>query len=189
MTKPRKLDINYRVYTMLVIRQRLPYLLFGLLVFVISAYFIFSNFIIRKYSSKKSTTQKHVVTTRIKYTVREGEDLWQIAEKHYGSGYNAYDIARANNLVEPYILNEGQVLVIPSVAKRSPTKGDLTPAAASTSEPTIQESEYIVQPGDYLFLIAQKSYGDGNLMWKIIEANNIPSPYNIEAGQKLLIPR
>ena len=130
------------------------------------------------------TSPKNVIK---QYVVLAGEDLWQIAEKNYGSGFNAYDIAQANNLKEPYILQAGQTLLIPSVAKRFPTQGSITPVSASQSG--ITGKTYVVKEGDFLFQIAQEAYGDGNLVQKIIDANNISEPYTIEIGQKLIIPR
>lgn len=189
MKKGKELEINYRAYTLLIIRQKLPFFLLGLVVFSTLSYFIFSRVIIRTPAQKKSGQAKNVKDSVKKYTVAEGEDLWQIAEKHYGSGFNAYDIAKANNLKEPYILQEGQTLVIPDVKKRSPTQGELTPEAATAEQVTLTDINYTVQEGDYLFDIAQRAYGDGNLMNRIIDANQIPYPYDIAVGMQLTIPR
>lgn len=186
MKRVKKLDINYKVYTALLIRQKLPYLLVGLVVILSVFFIIFKKTIIRNIFQKKvSVTSSKFVEKQ--YVVLPGEDLWQIAEKHYGSGFNAYDIAQANGLKEPYILRPGQELIIPSVAKRFPTQGDIAPV--STNQRGMIGKTYIVQEGDYLFQIAEKAYGDGNLVNKIIDANKISEPYTIEVGQKLLIPQ
>ncbi|OGK62374.1 hypothetical protein A2334_02880 [Candidatus Roizmanbacteria bacterium RIFOXYB2_FULL_38_10] len=190
MKENKRLDINYKAYTRLVIRQKLPFFVVGVSVFILTFTIIFSKFIIGRQTNSNKTTNNQKNKQKIKkYIVEEGEDLWQIAEKNYGSGYNAYDIAQANNLKEPYILIKGQQLVIPSVPKRFPTQGEITPTAASTGQVTLTNNTYVVQPGDYLFLIAQKIYGDGNMMRRIIEANKISEPYNVEVGQTLTIPR
>ncbi len=189
MKKGKELEINYRAYTLLIIRQKLPFFILGIVVFSTLSYFIFSRVIIRKPAPRKTNTAKSTKEHVKKYTVLEGEDLWQIAEKHYGSGFNAYDIAKANNLKEPYILQEGQTLLIPDVRKRSPTQGELTPEASSTEQVTLTDINYTVQEGDYLFDIAERAYGDGNLMNRIIEANQIPYPYDIAVGMQLTIPR
>ena len=189
MRKIKELEINYKAYTLLLIRQKLTFFIFGVLLTTVVGLIIFNKFIIRNLSAKNN---KEILTSEEKirkYIVQEGEDLWQIAEKNYGSGFNAFDIALSNNLKEPYILQKGQILIIPSVTKRSPTKGDITEPAPSTNKVTLKDSSYIVQEGDYLFQIAEKAYGDGDMMQRIIDANNIPPPYNIEVGQKLLIPR
>lgn len=189
MKKGKELEINYRAYTLLLLKQKLPLLLFGLTITFGGIYLIFKSNIIRTNTNKaevKKTAPKAQTKT---YFVEEDEDLWQIAEKHYGSGFNAYDIAKANGLKEPYILQKGQVLIIPDVTKRSPTQGELTPEAASTERVLETDILYTVEEGDYLFDIAQRAYGDGNLMQRIIDANAIPYPYDISVGMQLTIPR
>jgi len=50
---------------------------------------------------------------------------------------------------------------------------------------------YTVQPGDTLYLIAQKFYGDGNLWNLIYDANRNalgPNPNHIQVGMVLVIP-
>jgi len=189
MRKVKELEINYQAYTLLLLRQKLPYFLYGLIVICFISFFIFKRFIISNHPLKKQDVVQQKKNKVNVYVVKEGEDLWQIAEKNYGSGYNAFDIAKANNLKEPYVLQKGQSLLIPSVAKRFPTQGDISDTASSTTQVTLKGSMYVVQEGDYLFQIAEKAYGDGNMMQRIIDANNIPPPYNIEVGQKLNIPR
>lgn len=188
MNRGKKLEINYRAYTLHLIRQKLPYLLIGICIVAVLAFSISRKYIISRKPSLKSAPKTTTISQK-KHTVQEGEDLWQIAEKEYGSGFNAYDIAKANSLGEPYILQAGQVLLIPDVKKRFPTHGEITESAASTTQVTITGTSYTVQEGDYLFSIAERVYGDGNLMGKIIDANKIPAPYNIEVGQVLQIPR
>ena len=48
------------------------------------------------------------------YTVVSGDCLWNIAYRHYGSGAKFTAIAAANGLKDPYLINIGQVLVIPA---------------------------------------------------------------------------
>ena len=43
-----------------------------------------------------------------------GDCLWNIAYRHYGSGAKFTMIAEANGLKAPYLINIGQVLVIPA---------------------------------------------------------------------------
>lgn len=47
------------------------------------------------------------------YTVVQGDDLWNIALKEYGTGYKWTDIAAANKLTDPNIIHPGNVLVMP----------------------------------------------------------------------------
>ncbi|MEV6767561.1 LysM peptidoglycan-binding domain-containing protein [Nocardia sp. NPDC051030] len=47
---------------------------------------------------------------------------------------------------------------------------------------------YTVEPGDTLWAIAERFYGDGNRYQQIADANGIPDPDSINAGQVLTIP-
>ncbi len=52
-------------------------------------------------------TEKH-------YSVVAGDDLWSISQKEYnGNGYRWVDIAKANHLTNPDIINAGNVLIVP----------------------------------------------------------------------------
>lgn len=144
------------------------------------------------------------------YTVQSGDNLWKIAEKHYGSGYNYVDIQQANSLNDPDGLAEGQKLVIPSVepkketgamAQAQPTKalqpteapaqptpeGDIS-AAATERKQEESVTEYTVTEGDNLWKISEKVYGDGYGWVRIAEVNNIPNPDKIPVGMKMQIP-
>ena len=48
------------------------------------------------------------------YTVVSGDCLWNISYHFYGSGAKFTRIASANGLKPPYLINIGQVLVIPA---------------------------------------------------------------------------
>ncbi|MFH7027603.1 MAG: LysM peptidoglycan-binding domain-containing protein [Heteroscytonema crispum UTEX LB 1556] len=113
------------------------------------------------------------------YVVRQGDDLSKIAERAYGDGSIFTFIYEANKNVigpNPGSLFPGQILYIPIL----PTNTRPTPG-----------KEYIVLPGDYLFLIAERAYGDGNRFMEIYEANRDvigPDPTVLVPGQRLRIP-
>lgn len=174
---------DYKKALLIILKERFPSFLLGLFITSYLAYFALTTIGIKKETAKvkENTVRFESVKT---YTVKLNDDLWSIAETMYGSGYNAEDIARANKLSEPYTLTENQILLIPSISPKTPTTGELTEKAIQTE----RAKEYTVQPGDYLWQIAEKLYGDGNQMGKLIDANNIPYPYNVEEGQILLIP-
>jgi nucleoid-associated protein YgaU len=47
------------------------------------------------------------------YTIEKGDNLWQIAVRAYGDGYQWTKIAKANNLTNPGVINVGNSLSIP----------------------------------------------------------------------------
>lgn len=123
------------------------------------------------------------------YTVKTGDDLWNIAQKEYGSGYNWVDIANANNLTMPNILFVGTKLTLPKVAPKLAT----TPSQASNmtiAGPKISGSTYTIQHGDNLWNIAVRAYNDGYQWTKIAKANNLTqNPGLIHSGNTIKIPR
>lgn len=60
-----------------------------------------------------ATGQVSSATTDKKYTVSKGDFLWKIAVMQYGNGYKWVDIARANNLRNPNVIHQGNVLILP----------------------------------------------------------------------------
>lgn len=47
------------------------------------------------------------------HTVVKGDTLWKIAQRYYGNGSRYPEIAKANNISNPNIINVGQKLLIP----------------------------------------------------------------------------
>jgi putative chitinase len=47
------------------------------------------------------------------YIIQKGDSLWDIAIRAYGDGYKWVEIAKANNLSNPDIINIGNVLKLP----------------------------------------------------------------------------
>lgn len=121
------------------------------------------------------------------YTVKKGDNLWMIAEKQYGSGYNAVDIAKANKIKNPDIIEVGSVFTIPAVKAKKPTKGII--AQAKTTAVTIKEDKYTVKTGDILWNIALQAYGDGYQWIKIARENKLSNPDVIHKNNILTIPR
>lgn len=121
------------------------------------------------------------------YTVRQGDDLWNIAEKFYQSGYNWVDIAKANNLSDPSTIHVGNVLVIPSVTPGAKTVTPTPTQVAQTN--AISGNTYTVEKGDDLWHIAVRAYGNGYKWVDIAKANNLSDPSLIFSGNVLTIPR
>ncbi|MBP6473448.1 MAG: LysM peptidoglycan-binding domain-containing protein [Chloroflexi bacterium] len=99
------------------------------------------------------------------YIVQPGDNLFRIGQKF---GVSWVQIAEANGLINPNQIVAGQTLKIP-VNAPGPTP----------------EFTHVVKFGETIFGIAAQ-YG---VPWlAIAEANDIPSPYVIFAGQALIIP-
>lgn len=176
------------------VQKKYPYLLLGLTVLLvvylaISGFMSKSNLKLFQVNNKKTETKQQEVATneQKKYVVKAGDDLWDIAEATYGSGYNAYDIAKANNLSDPNLIEVDQTLVLPSLNPKEPTKGEV--AMEKTGQVTITGAQYTIVQGDYLWKIALDAYGDGYAWSKIAQANNLADPNIIHAGNTLIIPR
>lgn len=126
-----------------------------------------------------------------KITVEKGEHLWMLAEKHYGSGYNYVDIAKANNLDTSKPLAVGQELVLPKVAviELATETVAATPTPEVMVDNKIEGDSYKVVKGDYLWDIAVRAYGDGYKWTQIAKDNSITHPDYIEVGLELKLTR
>jgi nucleoid-associated protein YgaU len=139
----------------------------------------------------KEDGKKYPAELAEKVTVEKGDNLWKIAEKQYGSGYNWVDIAKENGLKNAGQIEVGQELKLPKTAIIMPEKAVVaTVAPAEKAEPaTISGDSYTVVKGDHLWSIAVRAYGDGYKWVEIAKANEIAHPNYIEVGQVLKLPR
>lgn len=126
-----------------------------------------------------------------KHTVVAGEHLWGIAEKYYQSGYNWVDIAQANNLANANVISEGMELTMPEVAAKTNTVDTIAQAQAPPAGEPITGESYTVVPGDHLWGVAVRTYGDGYQWTKIWNANksSVKNPNLIYPDQNLMLPR
>lgn len=114
-----------------------------------------------------------------KVTVESGDDLWSLAERYYGSGYNWVDIAKANDLTNANYLEVGQELSMPKAPVITIDKPRMD----------IEGDSYTVVKGDNLWNIAVRAYADGYRWTEIAAANSLLNPNYIEIGQDLRLPR
>lgn len=143
-----------------------------------------------------------------KYTVKQGDTLFLIAEKYYKDGYKYTEIGKNNNLANADAIEVGQVLEIPklevAVAETpATTPQNVVPAGEKGAEmgtgtgggnttiwgSKIEGNSYTVVEGDWLSKIAARAYGDIQSYKKLAETNNIQNPDLILPGQVLKIPR
>lgn len=191
IAKRRSVTVNYKNLVLAVIKENYFYLFLGFLIVItiaiISAlWFIKANKSIVSDKKTKQKAQASLSQTR-NYIVQEGDNLWKIAELAYGSGFNAVDIAKINNIADPNLIRIGQKLVLPVVQARTPTRTDL--AITQTKKVTFTGDNYLVKEGDYLWKIAIEVYGDGYAWTKIANANNLINPDLIYPKSVLAIPR
>lgn len=120
-------------------------------------------------SQQTENTQNVQNISESKYTVKEGDTLFAIAEKYYNDGSKFEELAKNNNIFNPDLIEAGQILNI--------AKTDIT------------GDTYTVAEGDWLSTIAGRAYGDIYAFEKIAQANNIQNPDILEPGMVLKIPR
>ncbi len=166
-------------------------LFLGAVVVVVALVLVFS-FLRGKSNQTQQTTstsvtpEEQVVNGKVVpkiYTVKEGEDLWHIAQSLYGSGYNWVDLAQGNNLINPSVITVGAKLTIPNVKAKTPTSDEVAQANS------IKGTSYTVAYGDYLWDIALRAYGDGFKWVEIAKANNLANPNLVHPGNVLKLPR
>ncbi len=136
-----------------------------------------------------------------KYTVKEGDTLFLIAQKYYNDGYQYQKIIEENKLPDENLISVGQVLDIPKIEIKSSVEaspsssivpGEIGQGGAINQTiwgERISGDTYTVQVDDWLSKIAGRAYGDPMAYQKIADANNISNADLIEVGMTLKIPR
>lgn len=218
MARPKKTANNYlsRIETEIQSNQSKLNMILGALIVLVVGILVFNYFNRSKpaLGPAQNTTPEggDVSPDNLpgKYTVKEGDTLFTIADKYYQDGYKFEEIAKANNMTDPNNLETGQILEIPKLGASAPS---VTPSPTPTPEATSQPEEmsappvsetpsmdtnwgpkisgtsYTVVEGDWLSKIAGRAYGDIFAYKKLAEVNHIPNPDLIEPGMVLVIPR
>lgn len=147
-----------------------------------------------------------------KYTIKEGDTLFAVAEEYYNDGFKYTEIAKVNNINDVNTITAGQVIEIPKLEGETTVATSPTPTATPESTPTplaspaienqgtsevtktdfgpaIKGNSYTVIEGDWLSTIAARAYGDVLAYTKLAQANNIVNPDYITPGMVLTIPR
>ena len=181
-------------------------LVLGALIILVIGILVFNYFNKSKASlgpAQQTESEQDVSPNKLpgKYTVKEDDTLFSIADKYYQDGYKYAEIAKANNLANPDQIETGQVLDIPKVspqptASAEPQDQTQTTEALGTGGgnetiwgPKIDGDKYTVAADDWLSTIAGRAYGDIYSFDKIAKANNLTNPDLIEPGTILTIPR
>ena len=103
-----------------------------------------------------------------KYTVKDGDTLFLIAEKYYKDGEKFTEIAKANNLSDVNTLEVGQALEIPKLADvqamatpTTTTQPTASPEASASPAPTASAAP-VVEPTPAQDPPAELAVGGGN---------------------------
>jgi nucleoid-associated protein YgaU len=200
-----------RLLSQLQLDQSYLSLVLGLIIVIIAGFLVFNYFnnkpSLGPAQQSEEQAQMDVEPENLpgKYTVKEGDTLFDIAQKYYNDGYKFTEISKANNIDNENSIVAGQVLEIPKleddIAKITPTE-TVTPTPTETEVlatggaenqtiwgEKISSDKYTVVAGDWLSKIAGRAYGDMLAYNRIAEANNIANPDLIEPGTVLNIPR
>lgn len=119
-----------------------------------------------------STENSEPVRTII---IQPGDTLTALAQRHYGSADRVREIAEANHLSNPDRIMAGASLILPALPE----------PPQSSAEDTVT---VVVRPGDTLWHISGRVYGDESLFPAIASANGIANPHRILPGTTLSIP-
>lgn len=112
------------------------------------------------------------------YTVQRGDTLYSIARRF---GTSVYALARANHIVNPWYIREGQTIIVcPGYGYKPPI-----PVPYYGYAKPHHGRRYVVKPGDTLFSIALRY---GTSPYAIAYANHLASTALIYPGQVLVIP-
>ena len=116
------------------------------------------------------------------HIVQPNQNLHQIAHIYYNNPSAWQQIAQANNLDNPDIIQINQELTIP---KYQPIGQILT----GVSIKAILGDHYIIEPNDTLWHISERAYGTPFRYNQIAAFNNLSNPDHIQPGWILQIPR
>jgi cell wall-associated NlpC family hydrolase len=131
----------------------------------------------------KASKHKHLIakkTTPKKYTVKSGDTLSTLAQKHHTT---VEALRKANNLKTGQYLKLGQALTIP--ASTTAKKSKKVKVAKQTTSSKTHHTKYVVKSGDTLSTLAQKHHTTVEALRK---ANNLKTGQYLKLGQALTIP-
>ncbi len=124
------------------------------------------------------------------HVVQPGEVLGDISQKYYGTATRWRDIAAANNIADPGLLQAGARIVIPDLpgVRTSASQGAGSSRRVSSPPADRDGRRHTVAPGDTLGVISQRYYGTEGHWERIRDANPGVNPMVLPIGRSLVIP-
>lgn len=131
------------------------------------------------------------------HIVQPGEDLWTLAERYFGDGMRWRELAALNDttLLNPTApLQAGMQLFVPITEHSGTAAQGSRPAelpAEQAVDADVDQARFVdVQPGDSLWVIAERELGDGAAWPQLAEANQdvVGDPDVIDVGWRLRVP-
>ncbi|MEZ6045058.1 MAG: LysM peptidoglycan-binding domain-containing protein [Planctomycetaceae bacterium] len=162
-----------------------------------------------KSPSKPTRPDPFAQANKGEYVVQQGDNLWKISQKLYGSGSYVNALAQYNrqNLPDASRLKPGMILKTPDVSllsqgqKTATTNISLANAKTNPNDPFAQKSGfftneetgepfYKVQPNDTLTEIAYRHLGRASRWIQIVALNQeeIKDPKSLKPGTILRLP-
>jgi len=119
-------------------------------------------------------------------TIQSGQTLYSIARAH---NLTAAELARANNIPPPYIIQVGQVLRIPgdrTAYVRPHVQQRMKAVIHTPQQPRISHAAvHVVRPGETLFAVGREYHIHP---YRIADYNGLSHNVSLRAGQRLRIP-
>ena len=155
-------------------------LLYGVLTVVVIFLILFFGIRAIQQRQAEVTPQAQETTAR-EYEIKTGDSLWTISENIYKDGYKWTEIAKANNIKNPDLIEAGVKLTLPEIVAAE--------EVAMETGGKITGDSYKVVEGDNLWDVSVRAYGDGYKWPKLASENKIPNPDLIYPGDEIKLPR
>ena len=126
--------------------------------------------------------------------VRQGDSLQRIAGRELGDSKLWRLVATTNGLRDPFVIQAGQELLMPTEAALARSREALEPQPASAAggraepAPASGERRHRVARGETLGEISQQYYGTSKHSMHILRANGLSDPRELRANATIVIP-
>ncbi len=158
----------------------------------ISAIYHFRRFLLLENDSREAPKVRQLIVTA------EHEIIRELPGEPYSDLLDSLSLKKENDRLKREIadlqasqglpINASQANALKSKKPKSALPVVLPPKAKPS--PAIRARTYVVQPGDSLYAISRKLYGDSSHIDRIFQANrsSLPSKNSLKLGQVLVIP-